>query len=148
MLFSDARWVCELLKCAEHSMFLLLMHIVCNFWGNIFAENAGMCLWMKLHLTSCLSYCRLVHICRILRRAQKRVADKIVTSSGEETFFEPNIDIDTLYWAQKYWHLTLGARFEAGDLICVSCLQKMSTYETKFDLSSSSIEIELQQWDI
>ena len=66
---------------------------------------AGMCLWMRLHLTSCLSYCRLVHICRILRRAQKRVADKIVTSSGEETFFEPNIDIDTLYWAQKYWAL-------------------------------------------
>ena len=67
-----------------------------------------MCLWMKLYLTSCLSYCRLVHICRILRRAQKRVADKIVTSSGEETFLSPILiltpyiglkNIDTLHWA-------------------------------------------------
>ena len=37
MFFCDARWVCGLLKCAEHSMFLLLKHIVCNCWGNVFA---------------------------------------------------------------------------------------------------------------
>ena len=107
MFFSDARWVCELLKCAEHSMFLLLMHIVCNFWGNIFAENAGMCLWMKLHLTSCLSYCRLVSA--ESKDERKNVSlTKLWRRQVNRHFLSPILiltpyiglkNIDTLHWA-------------------------------------------------